>query len=273
MRWPPPAAISCRSRSPARSPQRRYRRACSSQLGRHYGIGWDKRAYAGADGRHRRRNAGAGCCQLGRAAARKILAGLWADGGSGRSAAASFAVTYALGKAAVRYLHGRRLGTMDRGGIAEAYQRALRDAFSIAKQRRDERTRGRDAATDECSWRQAPRPAHGIAHSHHHWFAHSRAVAHPPGQPLASAERLSHLLDASSRFRRCRSSTSCSAAFSRATRCNPEANTDGSPSATSSTAGSLARDSSWSPAEELAWSDVEALARKPDPARIESPAC
>ena len=59
--------------------------------------------------------------------------GIWL---AAASAAASFAVTYALGKAAVYYLHGRRLGTADRSGIAAAYQQALREAFRIARERR-----------------------------------------------------------------------------------------------------------------------------------------
>jgi uncharacterized protein (DUF697 family) len=107
-----------------------------SQLGRHYGITWDKRAYAeltaaiGA-GTLARVATGLGIRQLA-----KFLPVYGQTAGAAASAAASFAVTFALGKAAVRYLHGRRLGTMDRSGIAEAYQRALREAFSMAKRRR-----------------------------------------------------------------------------------------------------------------------------------------
>ncbi len=107
-----------------------------SQLGRHYGISWDKRAYAEL-------TAAIGAGTLARVAASmgvrqlaKFVPVYGQTAGAAASAAASFAVTYALGKAAVRYLHGRRLGTMDRSGIAEAYQRALRDAFSMAKKRR-----------------------------------------------------------------------------------------------------------------------------------------
>jgi uncharacterized protein (DUF697 family) len=56
--------------------------------------------------------------------------------GAAASAAASFAVTYALGKAAVAYLHGRRLGNTDTKSVAAIYQQALRDAFRMAKERR-----------------------------------------------------------------------------------------------------------------------------------------
>lgn len=108
-----------------------------AQLGRLYGVEWDRRAYAeltaaiGA-GTLARVAAGLGIRQLA-----KMVPVYGQTAGAAASAAASFAVTYALGKAAVYYLHGRRLGTMDRGGIAQAYQSALRDAFRIARERRD----------------------------------------------------------------------------------------------------------------------------------------
>lgn len=107
-----------------------------SRLGRLYGIEWDKRAYAeltaalGA-GTVAKVAAGIGIRQLA-----KMLPVYGQTAGAAASAAASFAVTYALGKAAVYYLHGRRLGTADRGGIANAYQEALREAFRMAHARR-----------------------------------------------------------------------------------------------------------------------------------------
>ncbi|HEX2841813.1 YcjF family protein [Hyphomicrobium sp.] len=107
-----------------------------AQLGRLYGVEWDRRAYAeltaaiGA-GTLARVAAGVGIRQLA-----KMLPVYGQTAGAAASAAASFAVTYALGKAAVFYLHGRRIGTMDRGGIAQAYQSALRDAFRMAKERK-----------------------------------------------------------------------------------------------------------------------------------------
>lgn len=116
-----------------------------SRLGKLYGIDWDRRAYAelmaaiGA-GTLARVAAGVGLRQLA-----KLLPVYGQTAGAAASAAASFAVTYALGKAAVYYLHGRRLGTLDRGGIAEAYQRALRDAFRMARERREADSR-REAA-------------------------------------------------------------------------------------------------------------------------------
>lgn len=115
-----------------------------SQLGTHYGVTWDKRAYAelsaaiGA-GALARVATGVGIRQLA-----KLIPVYGQTAGAAAAAAASFAVTYALGKAAIRYLHGRRIGTLDRGDIAEAYQRALRDAFRMARQRRT--SDGREAS-------------------------------------------------------------------------------------------------------------------------------
>lgn len=107
-----------------------------SQLGGLYGIAWDRRAYAeltaalGA-GTLARVATGIGVRQLA-----KFLPVYGQTAGAAASAAASFAVTYALGKAAVAYLHGRRLGNTDTKSVAAIYQQALRDAFRMAKERR-----------------------------------------------------------------------------------------------------------------------------------------
>jgi uncharacterized protein (DUF697 family) len=55
--------------------------------------------------------------------------------GLAASAATSFAVTYALGKAAVYFLSKRRLGTHDPEGVARTYRQALQEAFRLAKER------------------------------------------------------------------------------------------------------------------------------------------
>lgn len=107
-----------------------------SQLGRHYGIEWDRRALteltaALGAGTLARVAAGIGVRQLA-----KMLPVYGQTAGTAAAAAASFAVTYALGKAAVKYLHGRRVGATDRKVIAETYQQALRDAFRMAKEQR-----------------------------------------------------------------------------------------------------------------------------------------
>jgi len=107
-----------------------------SQLGRTYGIEWDRRAYAelaaalGA-GTLVRLASGMGLRQLA-----KLLPVYGQTAGAAASAATSFAVTYALGKAAVYYLHRRRIGTSDQQGVAVAYRDALRDAFRMARERR-----------------------------------------------------------------------------------------------------------------------------------------
>jgi len=107
-----------------------------SQLGRLYGIEWDRRAYAeltaaiGA-GTAARVSAGIGLRQLA-----KLLPVYGQTAGTAASAAASFAITYALGKAAISYLRGRRLGLADRGAVAEAYQTALREAFRMSRERK-----------------------------------------------------------------------------------------------------------------------------------------
>jgi uncharacterized protein (DUF697 family) len=106
------------------------------QLGSLYGIEWDRRAYAEL-------SAAIGAGTLAKLAASislrqlsKLLPVYGQTAGAAASAAASFAVTYALGKAAVFYLHGRRLGMTDRKGIADTYQQSLREAFRIARERR-----------------------------------------------------------------------------------------------------------------------------------------
>jgi uncharacterized protein (DUF697 family) len=107
-----------------------------SQLGRLYGIEWDRRAYAELAGA-----IGAGTvAKVGASIALRQLAKLipvyGQTAGAAAAAAASFAVTYALGKAAIFYLRGRQLGTPDRNGIAAAYQQALREAFHMARERK-----------------------------------------------------------------------------------------------------------------------------------------
>jgi uncharacterized protein (DUF697 family) len=106
------------------------------KLGELYGIKWDKRAYADLSAA-----IGAGtllkiASQIGLRQLVKMIPAYGQTAGAAASAAASFALTYALGKAAVYYLHRRRLGSVDRKGVALVYQQSLRDAFRIAKERR-----------------------------------------------------------------------------------------------------------------------------------------
>jgi uncharacterized protein (DUF697 family) len=54
--------------------------------------------------------------------------------GAAAAAASSFAVTYAMGKAASYYLHARRRG-LEAREVADVYSKALREAFVLAKAR------------------------------------------------------------------------------------------------------------------------------------------
>lgn len=106
------------------------------KLGEHYGITWDKRAYADLSAA-----LGAGtllkvASQIGLRQLVKMIPVYGQTAGIAASAAASFALTYALGKAAVYYLHRRRTGTPDLKGVSQVYQQSLRDAFRIARERR-----------------------------------------------------------------------------------------------------------------------------------------
>jgi uncharacterized protein (DUF697 family) len=106
------------------------------KLGELYGIKWDRRAYADLSAA-----IGAGtllkiASQVGLRQLIKMIPAYGQTAGVAASAAASFALTYALGKAAVYYLHRRRLGSIDRKGIALVYQQSLREAFRMARERR-----------------------------------------------------------------------------------------------------------------------------------------
>ncbi|AHB47791.1 hypothetical protein W911_04215 [Hyphomicrobium nitrativorans NL23] len=113
-----------------------------ARLGTLYGVAWDRRAYAelsaalGA-GTLTKVAASVGLRQLA-----KFIPVYGQTAGAAASAAASFAVTYALGRAAIRYLHGRRLGLTDSRDIAETYRQSLREAFRIAKEQRLSRNDG-----------------------------------------------------------------------------------------------------------------------------------
>lgn len=108
------------------------------RLGSIYGITWDKRAYADLSAA-----LGAGtlikaASQVGLRQLVKFIPAYGQTAGAAMSAVASFSLTYALGKAASYYLHKRRQGKTDREGIAAVYQRAMREAFQIARQRRSD---------------------------------------------------------------------------------------------------------------------------------------
>lgn len=106
------------------------------KLGELYGIKWDRRAYADLSAA-----IGAGtllkiASQIGLRQLVKMIPAYGQTAGAAASAAASFALTYALGKAAVYYLHRRRMGMIDKAGIAQVYRQSLNDAFRMARNRR-----------------------------------------------------------------------------------------------------------------------------------------
>lgn len=116
-----------------------------TRLGTLYGVGWDRRAYAEL-------TAAIGIGTLSKVAASiglrqlaKFVPVYGQTAGAAVSAAGSFAVTYALGHAAVRYLHGRRLGTPDTKDVARTYREALREAFRMAKEQRMSRRSGKES--------------------------------------------------------------------------------------------------------------------------------
>ena len=104
------------------------------QLAKLYGANWDRRTYAEFAG-------ALGASTLVRVASTfglrqlvKLIPVYGQTAGAAAAVAASFATTYAIGKAARYYLMRRRHGI--RGGeIASIYRAALRDAFRLAKER------------------------------------------------------------------------------------------------------------------------------------------
>lgn len=111
------------------------------KLGELYGIKWDRRAYADLSAA-----IGTGtllkiASQIGLRQLVKMIPAYGQTAGAAASAAASFALTYALGKAAVYYLQRRRLGSVDKAGIALVYRQSLNEAFRMARERRGSDTK------------------------------------------------------------------------------------------------------------------------------------
>ena len=102
------------------------------RIGQLYGVSWDRRTsaeFAGALGAGvaARTLVGFGVRQLA-----KLIPVYGQTAAAAASAATSFAVTFALGKAAVHFL-GRRQRGLHVAGTARAYQQGLRDALRQAK--------------------------------------------------------------------------------------------------------------------------------------------
>jgi uncharacterized protein (DUF697 family) len=105
------------------------------QLAKQHGAQWDRRTYAEFVG-------GLGAGTLVRAASTfglrqlaKLVPVYGQTAGAAAAAAASFATTYAIGKAARHYLMYRQRGVRT-DEIASVYRSALRDAFRLADERR-----------------------------------------------------------------------------------------------------------------------------------------
>ena len=103
------------------------------RLGQIYEVEWDRRTMmefgaALGSGVVARTLAGFGLRQLA-----KLIPVYGQTAAAAASAAMSFAVTFALGKAAIYFLRRRSLGVMDKDGVAATYQRSLREALRLAK--------------------------------------------------------------------------------------------------------------------------------------------
>lgn len=109
-------------------------------LGTLYGVDWNRRTaleLAGALG------TGTIISQLGGFGLRQAakLIPVWGQtAGAAAASAASFAATYALGKAAAHWLGRRHLGQAASTGVLETYKAALAEAFSMARRQRGEGT-------------------------------------------------------------------------------------------------------------------------------------
>lgn len=103
-------------------------------LAAHYGVEWNKRVaaeFGGALG------TGTVVSTLGGFGLRQLAKLIPVYGqtvGAAAASAASFAATYALGKAAVYYLGRRHLGGKATEGVTEAYKKAFASAFSMARE-------------------------------------------------------------------------------------------------------------------------------------------
>src|SRR5204862_4229230 len=108
--------------------------AMLQQLAKLHGAHWDRRAYAEFAGA-----LGAGtlvrtASTFGLRQLIKLIPVYGQTAGAAAAAAASFAATYAMGKAAGYFLAMRQQGRKS-DEVASIYQAALREAFSLAKER------------------------------------------------------------------------------------------------------------------------------------------
>jgi uncharacterized protein (DUF697 family) len=104
------------------------------QLAKLYGVRWDRQAYAEFAG-------ALGAGTLVRAASTfgvrqlvKLIPVYGQTAGAAAAAAASFAATYAMGRAASYFLGRRRQGR-EAQEVASVYRQALQEAFGLARKR------------------------------------------------------------------------------------------------------------------------------------------
>jgi uncharacterized protein (DUF697 family) len=105
-------------------------------IARIYGLHWDTRtigrfAASLGTGTVMRIGIGFGARQLG-----KLVPGYGQTVGAAAAGATSFAVTYALGRAACYFLRVAKVGRVDADGVARVYRESLREAFDIVRARR-----------------------------------------------------------------------------------------------------------------------------------------
>ncbi|MFO7285263.1 MAG: GTPase [Gammaproteobacteria bacterium] len=102
-------------------------------LGRIYGLDWNRRTlgrFAASLGTGTLASIG---LKLGARQLAKLVPGYGQTIGAAAASAASFSVTYALGRAASYYLGAARRGEVDRSEVARVYRESLKEAFDIVR--------------------------------------------------------------------------------------------------------------------------------------------
>src|SRR5690606_41727438 len=100
-------------------------------LGRIYGLEWNRRTlgrFAASLGTGTLASIG---LKLGARQLAKLVPGYGQTIGAAAASAASFSVTYALGRAASYYLGAERRGELDRSEVGRVYRESLKEAFDI----------------------------------------------------------------------------------------------------------------------------------------------
>jgi len=102
-------------------------------LGRIYGLNWSRRTlgrFAASLGTGTLASIG---LRLGARQLAKLVPGYGQTVGAAAAGAASFSVTYALGRAASYYLGAERRGELDRSEVGRVYRESLKEAFDIVR--------------------------------------------------------------------------------------------------------------------------------------------